>query len=139
MPRKIILFELNEVPWCIVDDHVARRPDGALALMLRRSAQYETVAADTGHLSPWRTWPSVHRGVPDERHLIGDLGQDHVAADEAYPPVWQLLHERGARVGVGGSLHSSPPPADMQTYAFYLPDAFAADDRARIADVALEG
>ena len=109
MTRKIVLFELNEVPWCIVDDQVARRPDGALASMLRRSAQYETVAADQGHLSPWRTWPSVHRGVPDERHLIGDLGQDHAAADEAYPPVWQLLRQRGARVGVGGSLHSSPP------------------------------
>ena len=130
MTRKIVLFELNEVPWRIVDDHVARRPDGALASMLRRSAQYETVAADKGHLSPWKTWPSVHRGVPDERHLIGDLGQDHAAADAAYPPVWQLLHERGARVGVGGSLHSSPPPADMESYAFYLPDAFAADERA---------
>jgi hypothetical protein len=130
MPRKIILFELNEVPWGVVDDHAARLPDGALASMLRRSAQYETVAADTGHLSPWRTWPSLHRGVPDERHLIGDLGQDRAAADEAYPPVWQLLHEQGARVGVGGSLHSSPPPGDMETYAFYLPDAFAADDLA---------
>ena len=68
MTRKIVLFELNEVPWCIVDDQVARRPDGALASMLRRSAQYETVAADQGHLSPWRTWPSVHRGVPDGVH-----------------------------------------------------------------------
>jgi hypothetical protein len=130
MPRKIILFELNEVPWRIVDDLVARRPDGALASMLRRSAQYETVAADSGHLSPWKTWPTVHRGVPDDRHLIGDLGQDRAAADAAYPPVWQLLHERGARVGVGGSLHSSPPPADVESYAFYLPDAFAGDDRA---------
>ena len=51
MTRKIVLFELNEVPWCIIDDQVARRPDGALASMLRRSAQYETVAADKGHLS----------------------------------------------------------------------------------------
>ena len=130
MPRKVILFELNEVPWRIVDDYVARRPDGALATALRGSRQYVTVAADVGHLSPWTTWPSVHRGVPDELHLIGDLGQDRAAVDRAYPPVWQLLHDLGASVGVCGSLHSHPPPSDMDSYAFYLPDAFATDDRA---------
>lgn len=130
MPRKIILFELNEVPWRIVDDHVARSPGGVLATVLRRSRQYVTVAPDSGHLSPWRTWPSLHRGVPDDLHLIGDLGQDRTAADEAYPPMWSLLHDQGASVGVCCSLHSSPPPHDMESYAFYLPDAFAADDRA---------
>ena len=96
----------------------------------RRSRQYVTVAPDSGHLSPWRTWPSLHRGVPDDQHLISDLGQDRAAADEAYPPVWSLLHAHGASVGVCGSLHSSPPPDHMESYAFYLPDAFAADDRA---------
>src|SRR5687767_12903282 len=130
MPRKVILFELNEVPWRIIDDYVARRPDGALATALRGSRQYVTVAADVGHLSPWTTWPSVHRGVPDELHLIGDLGQDRAAVDQAYPPVWQLLHDLGASAGVCGSLHSHPPPSDMDSYAFYLPDAFATDDRA---------
>jgi hypothetical protein len=130
MRRKIILFELNEVPWRVVDDYVAGSPDGVMATTLHRCRQYVTVAPDEGHLSPWRTWPSVHRGVPDQLHLIGDLGQDHQAADEAYPPIWRLLHDHGASVGVCGSLHSAPPPDDMGSYAFYLPDAFAADDRA---------
>jgi hypothetical protein len=130
MQRKIILFELNEVPWRIVDDHAARSPDGVMATVLRRCRQYVTVAADTGHLSPWRTWPSLHRGVPDHVHLISDLGQDHAAIDETYPPVWRLLHDHGTSVAVCGSLHSYPPPVDMSSYAFYLTDAFAADDRA---------
>ena len=130
MHRKIILFELNEVPWRIVDDHAANSPDGVMASILRRSRQYVAVAADSGHLSPWRTWPSLHRGVPDHVHLISDLGQDRDAVDEAYPPVWRLLHDHGASVGVCCSLHSHPPPDDMDSYAFYLPDAFAADDRA---------
>ena len=85
MHRKIILFELNEVPWRIVDDYAARSPDGVMATILRRCRQYVTVAPDAGHLSPWRTWPSLHRGVPDHVHLISDLGQDRDAADEAYP------------------------------------------------------
>jgi hypothetical protein len=130
MARKVILFELNEVPWRVVDDHVARAPAGPLATALRRSHQYVTVAADAGHLSPWRTWPTVHRGVPDERHRISALGQDNTAADRAFPPVWQLLHAHGASVGVCGSLHSAPAPDDLDSYAFYLPDAFAVDDRA---------
>lgn len=130
MPRKVILFELNEVPWRVVDDHVVRAPEGPLAAALRRSRQYVTVAADVGHLAPWTTWPTVHRGVPDERHLISALGQDNTEADRAFPPVWRLLRAHGASVGVCGSLHSAPPPADLDSYAFYLPDAFAADDRA---------
>ena len=130
MHRKIILFELNEVPWRIVDDHAANSPDGVMATILRRCRQYVAVAADSGHLSPWRTWPSLHRGVPDHVHLISDLGQDRDAVDEAYPPVWRLLHDHGASVGLCCSLHSHPPPDDMDSYAFYLPDAFAADDRA---------
>ena len=130
MPRKVVLFELNEVPWRVVDDHAARTPDGPLARLLARSRQHVTVAADVGHLSPWVTWPTVHRGVPDERHLIGDLGQDRTAVDATYPPVWRLARDHGLDVGVCGSLHSSPAPGDLGDFAFYLPDAFAGDDRA---------
>jgi hypothetical protein len=130
MHRKVILFELNEVPWRVVDDHTTHSPDGVMAATLRRCRQYVTVAPDVGHLSPWTTWPSVHRGVPDHVHLIGDLGQGRDAVDKTYPPVWRLLHDHGATVGVCCSLHSYPPPADMSSYAFYLPDAFAEDDRA---------
>ena len=79
MCRKVVLFELNEVPWRIVDDHVAQHPGSNFARALERSHQYEAVAADRGHLSPWVTWPSLHRGVNDQRHMIGDLGQDLAA------------------------------------------------------------
>ncbi len=133
MPRKVILFELNEVPWRIVDDHVARHPDSVLAGALARSHLYEAVAEDRGHLSPWTTWPSLHRGVNDETHMIGDLGQDRTKADDLYPPVWQLLHEQGVSVGVCGSLHSFPPPEDITSYSFYLPDTFATTNEAHPA------
>jgi hypothetical protein len=130
VPRKVILFELNEVPWRIVDDYVERNPGSALAGALGRSHRYEAYAEDRGHLSPWTTWPSLHRGVNDEAHMIGDLGQDRTKADQEYPPIWQLLHEDGVSVGVCGSLHSFPPPDDITSYAFYLPDTFATGDQA---------
>lgn len=122
---RVIVFELNEVPWRVIDDYAAARPQSALARILARSQQFRTVADDE-ELSPWVTWASVHRGVGDGAHTISDFGQDlsHVNAD--FPPIWELLARAGVRTGVCGSLHSYPLPDSLSDMAFYIPDAFAA-------------
>lgn len=125
MPKKIILFELNEVPFKIVDHFVQSHPDSAFATLLSRGQQYRALSEDVGALSPWKTWPSLHRGVADEKHLIGDFGQPLDEVDRAYPPVWRLLQGSAVRIGLFGSLHSYPVPADTSSYAFYVPDIFA--------------
>jgi len=130
MTRRIMLFELNEVPWRIVDEFVADHPNSTLARLLPRSRCYTSIAADSGHLSPWTTWPTLHRGVNDEQHMISGFGQDRTEVDGCFPPVWQLLRSAGVSVGMCGSLHSFPPPADIDEYCFYLPDPFATDPRA---------
>jgi hypothetical protein len=121
---KIILFELNEVPWRIVEDFTAERPDSHLAQLLARSRSYETYAEDTA-LSPWITWPTLHRGVSDEHHTISDFGQDLAEIDAAYPSIWSLLSRAGVATGVCGSLHSYPLPGDVERYSFFVPDVFA--------------
>ena len=63
-----------------------------------------------GHLSPWTTWPTLHRGVNDEQHLIASFGQDRRHADRRFPPVWSLLH--GA--GVSSRTARAPPPTTFQ-------------------------
>jgi len=136
MTRRIVLFELNEVPWRIVDEYVADHPGSALARTLPSSRCYTTITADRGHLSPWTTWPTLHRGVNDEEHMIGSFGQDRTQVDVSYPPVWQLLRSAGVSVGICGTLHSYPPPADMSSYSFYLPDTFAGDPTAFPAELA---
>jgi len=120
-----MLFELNEVPWRIVDEFVADHPTSALARLLPRSRCYTSVAADRGHLSPWTTWPTLHRGVNDEQHMISGFGQDRTEVDDSFPPVWRLLRSAGVSVGICGSLHSFPTPPDIDSYCFYLPDPFA--------------
>jgi hypothetical protein len=125
MSRKIILFELNEVPWRVLDDYARDNPHGPLARLLAQASLLETTAHDTS-LSPWITWPTVHRGVTDEDHTISDFNQDLSEIDRAYPPLWQLLARRGVPTGVFGSLHSYPLPADAADYCFYVPDVFAA-------------
>jgi hypothetical protein len=124
---RVIVFELNEVPWQILDDYARVRPASAFAGVLARSRCFTSIAADDGHLSPWTTWPTLHRGVSGHQHMIASFGQDHRDADRDYPPVWSLLRDHGVSVGLCGTLHSAPAPADMTSYAFYLPDAFASE------------
>jgi hypothetical protein len=122
--RKVLLFELNEVPLRIVDEFCAKHPDSVLASLLPACWQFETWTED-GNLSPWTTWPTLHRGVHDREHTIHHFGQDLREIDRAFPPLWQILSRQGVRTGVCGSLHSYPPPRELGGHAFYLPDTFA--------------
>ena len=128
--RKILLFELNEVPWKVALDYCKKYPDSTFAKVVARSYKYETVCPDTGELSPWITWPTFHRGVNNEQHHISDFNQDLTEANNKYPSVWEILHNKGVKTGVFGSFHSTPPPADYKDYSFFVPDAFSSDSRA---------
>lgn len=134
MTKKIVLFELNEVPWRVFTDHVAERPHGALARLYRGAQHYETYAEEQD-LSPWITWPSLHRGVGEDRHTITDFNQELGEIDAAYPSLWKLLADKGVPVGVCGSVHSNPCPENASDYAFYIPDPFARDSRCHPAAV----
>lgn len=124
--RKTILFELNEVPLRIVDAWCGWQPDSALARRLPDCFQYVGHAEDVGPLTPWRTWPSLHRGVRNDVHGILHFGQNLETADRRHPPLWQILASHGVRSGVFGSLHTYPLPASLDGFDFYFPDTFAA-------------
>ena len=126
MSRKIILFELNEVPWRIMEQFCEWRPDSHLSKVLPRCPGYRTYSEDGGELSPWITWPSLHRGVAKEKHRITNFGQELSEIDAIYPPIWKILRRHGISTGVCGSLHSWPLPEDSEEYAFFIPDTFAA-------------
>lgn len=123
--RKIVLLEANEIPYRIYDRFVSRNPSSSLARHLTSCRQYTTHAADTGHLSPWITWPTLHRGVNNEKHGIQHFGQELREVDRRYPPIWELLVEAGVRTGVFGPLHSWPLPERPERYDFFVPDTFA--------------
>ena len=123
--KKVVFYELNEVPRKVLVDYTQANPRSALAQIYRHSDFYETVTADKGHLSPWITWPTLHRGVTNEKHLIQNFGQDLAEVNQEYPAYTELLSRHGVKVGVFGSLHTYPLPADVSRYAFYVPDTFA--------------
>ena len=119
----LVLYELNEVPWRVIDWYLARRPESTLNDILAHSHTYTPVTKDEGELHPWSTWPTVHRGVYNSTHRILFLNQDRAEASP-YPPIWEIAAEAGLSVGVFGSLQSYPPdPASP--FAFYIPDTFA--------------
>lgn len=127
MAQKLILLELNEVPYRVIDAYCQNRPDSTLARILPKTDQYETKTEDRLALDPWISWSTLHRGVTDETHNILHLGQVLEDVDKRYPPVWRILKERKLKVGVFGSLHSSSLPPDVSDYSFYLPDYFDSD------------
>lgn len=125
MQKKVIFFELNEVPWRVVEDFVRDYPDSSIARLLPKMTKFRTFAEDR-NLNPWVTWPTVHRGVPDRVHAISDFGQDLREVDEEYPAVWDLLVRNGISTGIFGSFHTYPLPTSISNYKFYVPDVFAA-------------
>jgi len=120
---KIVVYELNEVPWRVIDRYLASRNSTHLGKLLETAAQLTTRTTDSGELHPWSTWPTMHRGVNNDAHGIRFINQDLTAA-KAYPPLWQLLAESGTTVGICGCLQSFPPLAHPNM-RFHIPDTFA--------------
>ncbi len=124
--KKIILFELNEVPFEIIDHFIKKNPNSTLAKTLPSCKQYKTVTKDQGHLHPWVTWPTLHRGIPNTKHFIKDFGEDLSEVNKQFPSLWSILKRNQINTGVFSSMHSYPVPKDYKEYSFYIPDPFAA-------------
>lgn len=138
MTRSILLLELNEVPLRVINYYLEKHPDGLLAREWRNIDSRELVSQDVGHLSPWVTWPSVHRGVNDEKHGIRFFGQSLEEVNREYPPLWEILAASGVKTGVFGSLQSYPPPCkNVGSYSFFVPDTFAAGEECLPADISV--
>lgn len=123
--NKIILFELNEVPIKIINYYRKMRPQSWLAQNMDQLRKFETYCENGGHISPWNTWPTLHRGVTNQKHFISDFNQDLSEVDQEFPALWDVLAKNKFKTGVFGSLHSYPPPETQGHYSFYVPDVFA--------------
>ena len=64
----VVVYELNEVPRKLFDFYADAFPSSAFAQLRQRSNLFESLTVDVGHLSPWITWPTMHRGVSNVDH-----------------------------------------------------------------------
>lgn len=121
---RVILYELNEVPWQIVDLYVDERPNSVLAGLLARSACLTTCNEDPVALQPWRTWPTFHKSLYVDDHRSFDLGQDPDTF--VGENIWDVTDRAGLRVGLFGPLQSWPPRR-FNAGGFFVPDTFSPD------------
>ncbi len=120
---KILLYELNEVPKRLIDYYIKMKPESSFSKISKKGVVLNTITKDSGELHPWSTWPSVHRGVYNNKHNIRYINQD-LSNSEKFKPIWEILSNNSIDIGIFGSLQSYPPLKN-KSVKFYLPDTFA--------------
>ena len=131
--KKLILYELNEVPFKLLKLYSEIRPNSNISNLINQGNILKTTTNDKGELHPWSTWPTVHRGVSNETHKINFINQDLTKAKK-WPPIWEKLANKKISIGIFGSLQSFPPFVTENT-AFYLPDTFSPSPEAYPKDL----
>ena len=121
--KKLIVYELNEVPLRVLKKFVLNYPKSSFAYLLKKGILKKTFTMDEGELHPWSTWPTIHRGVNNKIHQIKFINQSLTYAED-WPPIWEDLIKNKISVGIFGSLQSYPPIKN-DFVKFYLPDTFA--------------
>ena len=120
---KVLLVEVNEVTWNLIDPLIERGLLPTFARLKREGAWGAPTSVDLPpQLDPWITWTTVYTGRPQSDHNVFFLQQppETIRAKR----IWELCHEAGLSVGLYGSLCSWPP---QPVKGFYVPDTFAPD------------
>ena len=68
--KKLILFELNEVPVKIMQFYAVLKPQPTLATDMNSAKKFESYTENKGNLTPWNNWSTLHRGVINDRHHV---------------------------------------------------------------------
>lgn len=121
--RKILLVEVNEVTWNLIDPLIEQGRLPTFARLKREGVWASPMSVDLPpQLDPWITWTTVYTGRPQSDHNVFFLQQppETIRAKR----IWEICHEAGLSVGVYGSLCSWPP---QKVQGFYIPDTFAPD------------
>lgn len=105
-PRKVLLLEINEITWTILDPLVKAGKLPAFARVLSEGARSAPDAIERPpHLDPWISWVTLHTGVERGVHGAAVLGQDDIHAKRT----WDYVVDAGKSIGVFGSISAYPP------------------------------
>jgi hypothetical protein len=122
--KKVLLLELNEINWRVIDRLIEQRGGGFLPNFIKLKKQgtwaVQSAVERSPLLDPWITWVTLHTGVSPAVHGASVLEQssDSISA----PRTWQYAADAGRKVGVFGSISSYPPPP---LNGFVVPGPFA--------------
>ena len=94
--KKLIIYELNEIPKKLLDFYISLRPNSNIAKLKIYGQFMETFTTDKGELHPWTTWSTFYRGVDSSLHKIKSLNQK--IKEEHFPPIWKILIKEGVNI-----------------------------------------
>lgn len=116
--KRLILIELNEINFDIVEKYVAVDPVrfSALARMLKGARVRTSSESHYEELEPWIQWPSVHTGKTYGEHGIFRLG-DIVESDA--PQIFERLEQAGFKVGAISAMNAENR---LKNPAYFIPD-----------------
>jgi hypothetical protein len=122
--KKVLLIELNEINWGVIDKLIADHGEGYLPNFTRLrkdgASGVQSAVERPPLLDPWVTWVTLHTGVPPSVHGAEVLEQesDTIAAKRT----WHYAADAGRSVGVFGSISAYPP---KPVKGFVVPGPFA--------------
>jgi predicted AlkP superfamily phosphohydrolase/phosphomutase len=123
--RKLLLLEINEVTWDLIDRFIAAGKLPNFARLKTHGTWGTPLSVDRPpQLDPWITWTTVYTGQPQAEHNVFFLQQppETIKAKR----IWERCQDHGLTVGVYGSLCSWPP---RPVKGFYVPDTFSPDSQ----------
>ncbi len=123
MPRNILLVEINEITWDLIDPLIAAGKLPTFAHLKREGAWGTPISVDLPpQLDPWITWTTLYTGRTQDVHNVFFLQQPPESIKARR--MWEICAEEGLSVGVYGSICSWPP---RPVNGFYVPDTFSPD------------
>jgi hypothetical protein len=121
---KVLLLELNEINWSVIDKLIADHGEGYLPNFKRLREQgatgVQSAVERAPNLDPWITWVTLHTGVPPAVHGAQVLEQESETISAKR--TWHYAADAGRSVGVFGSISAYPP---TPINGFVVPGPFA--------------
>ncbi len=119
---KLILLEMNEITWRLLDPLLARGLLPNFARLIANGVRAAPIAEEQGtDLDPWVSWTTVYTGRPVAEQGVKFLEQPPETVQG--PRVWDLVVDAGRPVGIFGSIMSWPPRRDIR--GFWVPGTFS--------------
>ncbi len=118
-PRKVLLLEINELTWTLLDPLIQQGKLPNFQRMIQEGVRSAPEAIERPpFLDPWISWVTLHTGVDRSVHGATVLGQDEIHAKRT----WDYALEAGKTIGLFGSISAFPP---RPVPGFWVPGPFS--------------
>lgn len=116
--KRLILLELNEINFDVVEKYISSEPDRFPALKKLISGPRTCTTSEQNYeeLEPWIQWPSVHTGKTYAEHGVFRLG-DMVGSK--VPQIFEQLESAGYKVGAVSAMNAENR---LKNPAYFIPD-----------------